>query len=118
MKPSNLIERLKELEAAATPGPWSTEFRSVNLEDNCQDIEKLKAEMWLGGYVVGPEEPGRGVFTAVDTAFIAEMRNALPKLLAVVEAAKWQKYVSEQNGDYLCQDLEDALAALEDHNAP
>lgn len=48
-----------------------------------------------------------------ERGYVAEVLNVLPKLLAVVEAAKWQKYVSEQSSGYLCQDLENALAALE-----
>ena len=53
----------------------------------------------------------------IDAQLIAEMRNTLPKLLAVVEAAKKlsQEYDKAFDlSDIGFVDLKDALAALED----
>lgn len=115
-----LIERLKELYDASNKihvefnkGPWQTSFRHYGLEPNCRDVKKLievtgrDAEMSLGGYV----EPVRGWLTAVDVALIAEMRNALPKILAVVEAA--QEHMAKDLVVGAKHRLEDALKALE-----
>jgi hypothetical protein len=81
--------RLRELEAAATPAPWLT-APFTTTPNNMSDI---------------------------DAQLIAEMRNTLPKLLAVVEAAKKlsQEYDKAFDlSDIGFVDLKDALAALED----
>jgi hypothetical protein len=65
-----LIERLRELEAVATPVPWEVESRNMVRTD----LTKLHK-----GYGISAKPS--------DCQLIAEMRNALPKLLAVVEAA-------------------------------
>lgn len=85
------IERLKALEAKATGAPWHDEYGG-------------------GMYITGPEE--KEVATACgccdgctgdncenDRPFIIEMRNSLPALLAVVEAAVWLREVQQQR-DY------------------
>ena len=77
------IERLRQLEAAATPGEW----------------RPFRAEYWNGAQYVyqgaGPRQWGEPGTANADADLIAEMRNALPQLLdrlerleAVVEAAK------------------------------
>lgn len=63
-----MIDKLKELNETATPGPWS-----------CHDL--------------GLKGPGEDNFIAqqilfTDMALIVEMRNALPKLLKLFEVAK------------------------------
>lgn len=72
----NLIDRLKELEAKASPGKWEACYgREVwscgpnggHLTQICEQISQY----------CNPEN---------NLAFIAELRNALPKLLAFVEA--------------------------------
>lgn len=83
-----LIERLKELEAKATPGPWNW--------DKCGKGFLLLVEYdgkgipWVLDGIVEDREWGDASITGkrADMDLIAEMRNALPKLLAVVEAAK------------------------------
>lgn len=64
----NTIERLKELDAKATPGPWQTRFiyRAYSAGRDLPDLE----------YGTKPEQDWP------DCELIAEMRNALPELLA------------------------------------
>jgi hypothetical protein len=68
----NLIERLRKLEAKATPGPWY--------------------HQWSHGAVGISKTKNRAITPYVDRVedaeFIAEMRNALPKLLDVVKIAQ------------------------------
>lgn len=87
----NLIERLKELDAKATPGPWDAEHRYVGCKKNENRIDKLQegVNCGLGGYIIQSPDPDRGQLNAMDLAFIVEMRNALPKLLAFVKAYDW-----------------------------
>jgi len=114
-----LIDRLKELEANATMAPWDAEHRYVGCEKNERNIETLQAAVncGLGGYIQQSPDPDRGQLNALDLAFIVEMRNALPKLLAVVEAAKTlNSHPSEpwQEKHRLSMVLHKALAALDD----
>lgn len=63
------IERLKELEAKATPGPWHADVPDQRIVS-----EKGKVVDYA--------------FHDADLELIAEMRNNIAKLLAVVEAFK------------------------------
>lgn len=90
------IERLRELEEAATPAPWIVEHACVN----------------------GPVYRIAGEYEPVipqDAKLIAEMRNALPKLLAVVEAAKGATAERDKikRAGHI-NSLKHALAALEE----
>jgi hypothetical protein len=73
-----MIDRLRELDSAATPGPWSYFISSYDngtmfiTDDASGDEQTVRAD-WL---------------SEADAALIAEARNALPKLLAIVEAAR------------------------------
>ena len=107
---SGTIERLKELDAAATPGPWT-----LNLGDDGQYVEThdrprgMDPRLWDGIVVVvsGPTDEADP-----DGELIAAMRNALPALLAVAEAAAnlfTAKYLS-----VAMSELDDALAALDE----
>lgn len=73
------IEKLEQLEKAATRGPW--ELRSV------EDRYAMAAP---GGWAMEPDRGDVADWDRVraDYALIAAMRNALPALLAVVEAAR------------------------------
>lgn len=80
MPAESVIERLRRLEKAATKGPW---FEYVG-EACVEGVEYHK-----GGE---PEPfPDRitydGAFRGVDVALLCEVRNALPALLRVAEAA-------------------------------
>lgn len=63
------IERLRQLEAAATPGPWSKAYREVYIwpEGRISDVVICRSDR------------------EADAAFITEMRNALPALLQELE---------------------------------
>ena len=83
-----LLTRLREMEEKATKGPWATETT-----DRVWDGKVVLRNR----FIVRPREPGQPsqqvaeFFLQVphcddDAALIAATRNALPKLLAVVEA--------------------------------
>jgi hypothetical protein len=87
------IERLKELEAKATPGPW------LLATSNGGFIVEFDGNYVLDAFVsdVLAQDKQRA-----NAKLIAEMRNALPKLLAVVEA-----------GDELARAFPEAIAVLQ-----
>lgn len=92
------IEELRELERAATEGPW-----------------RYKRDGSLWHWVV---RPGSYDMTASDAALIAAMRNALPALLDFVKAAGVAdeiRYFVESSEclSSACRDLTAALAALD-----
>lgn len=73
------IEKLRELLAKATPGPWPP---AVTASDN-RDM----------GHARGPEHPRPSRMswhpqTEADAALISAMRDTLPALLDVAEAAR------------------------------
>lgn len=79
------IQRLKELDAKALRAPWKP--------------------LAIYGYVGGFGVDGT---TQTNKELIAEMRNALPSLLAVVEAAEGMMFHQKSTGPLLA-----ALTALE-----
>lgn len=95
------IERLKELEAKATIGPWRNDFNG---------------DIWHGG----KPRDWVGRCSDANAALIASARNALPALIAVAEAAKaasllWNSGTATD--DEMCaamRTLASALAALEE----
>ena len=94
----NLLEHLKQLEAGATPGPW----RGDVYGRVCDADDEQFIDVW------------RRVHQQ-DVHLIAEMRNALPKLLAVVEAAKQAALDCDDAGcELIADNLNWALAALEE----
>jgi hypothetical protein len=92
----SVLERLKKLEEAATQGPWEVTKTSY------------PGQVLL---VRGDAFTASTQLPTSDAKLIAEIRNVLPKLLAVVEAAIWQLH---DNPEDTQQGLADALAALED----
>lgn len=83
------IERLRELEKSATPGPWYTDAH------DCPDIVRATG----GGGVLCGSYHDANVGTA-NVELAKELRNALPALLAVVEAqaaeiAAWREFQEE-----------------------
>src|SRR5688572_1872129 len=74
------LDRLRQLERKATPGPWKYEPGDVNA------ISGLPQVTWgVAGWVCFVAFPDR----SPDAALIAEARNALPRLLDVAAAA-WE----------------------------
>lgn len=107
----NTIDKLKQLEATATPGPWKV----GNYSGRHHGLLLLSEDAFAGNLVSGRD----------NVKLIVAMRNALPKLLdsisrleAVVEAAQalvnCPYVVITEKADDLQGDFEDALAALED----
>lgn len=77
-----MIDRLKELEASATPGPWRADLGNW-------DIEQIdpRNEICIFDPMSRDIHPeNKRVHSYCDMEFIVEMRNALPKLLAFVQA--------------------------------
>ncbi len=100
----SIIQRLRELEATATPGPWEAFAGSVIRGTREAYHHPLNDDGTPYYRYVGIRE-------SEDAVLIAEMRNRLPKLLAVVEAAR--TYI-DNNGGENGPTLWHALAALED----
>lgn len=118
------IDRLRDLEQAATPGPWQcgTRFMETN-------VVRPKGQFDQVGIAGSRFDLPKALFTGqvsnitrqqweADANLIAESRNALPALLAVAEAARlvsqWADAV-DQMPDELRAELRDlaALARLE-----
>ena len=74
-----LLERLKQLEADATPGPWKY------AEDTYSPNYRIHGVTFAQ-------------FSVPDVKLITEMRNTLPKLLAVVEAFKQLHNTATESG--------------------
>ena len=112
----NLLEYLKQLEAEATPGPW--EFKanptpgeySDNFSGDCTyKVYPKGGDYW--SYFISDEPYYNTAPKKPDAELLVAIRNALPKFLAVVEAAKdlnWRN--THQNW----QKLSEALTALEE----
>lgn len=69
------IEKLRELEKKATPAPWAVDTTAGKTDGISWEIEQLKST-------------GKDIETVSDIVFIAEMRNALPDLLAELETLR------------------------------
>jgi hypothetical protein len=76
-----MIDRLRELDSAATPGPWRTYHDGLTLDGEERQLVSEVADDTDYGAVAK-------WMTPADAALIAEARNALPKLLAIAEAAR------------------------------
>jgi len=99
------LTELRELEKAATRGPWL--HRS----------EKWAEKVYV--MQIGDDEPltvcglDGDVYGQADGKLIAAMRNALPHLLAVAEAARRVRMEREGPATELERQLDEALDALE-----
>ncbi len=107
-----MIKKLRELEAEASPGPWEhihihfgEELIKMGQQVSFEDTERARGYMQL----------------EADAVLVVELRNALPKLLAVVEAAKDTLKDLQSHNSYCpdgheisCRILENTLAALEE----
>ena len=89
------ITELRKLMETATPGPWASEECDVFSENTivAECMSSIESQ-YLG-------EP--------EATLIAAMRNALPALLEIAEAA--QVVSSQRNGPYLMADMDTTLHA-------
>ncbi len=95
----NIIERLKELQAVATPGPWEINYSDVGDEEYIEVPGGITAK---NGFRVVSEECGlcdvQQAWTVEEfesnAELIVTLRNALPDLIAVAEAAG--EYISKR----------------------
>jgi hypothetical protein len=101
----NIIDLLKELEAKATPGPW----RYSDSDELILDSENTLLFPCWGNIKLQQD------YDYSDVLLVPNIRNALPKLLAVVEAAKQAVLDCEDAGcELIADNLNTALAALEE----
>ena len=91
----NTLDKLRELHEKATPGPWQTDLCNGEVRGEFLENESI--------YPLIPH-------SEEDCELIVAMRNALPQLLTVVEAARGT--LGSQDTDQT--ELRDALAALEE----
>ena len=110
------IERLRELEKAIHPGKWYT-GGGENAHGSRCDVRPWPSSVaggipicttnrrWNDDEEGDSDEPQRSEHARrnahASAAFIAEMRNALPALLAVVEAAERFRELTERDDDDL-----------------
>ena len=75
----NMLEKLKELQEAATPGPWDREgfYNVLRIAKKSLDWELVNPTE----DTLMPDEK--------DAEYIVTLHNALPALIEVAEAAKW-----------------------------
>ena len=98
---SKLFERLDELEKVATPAPWK--YNKLGLPVLPKgEVARFTDVRWVNGFIT--EENAR---------LIAELRNAYPKLRAVVEAAE---DFMNSDGDYFAwtEDERHCMSRLRD----
>lgn len=83
------LEALRALDEAATAGPWSAKPEPVDDHniDILDDDDGVLATVYPVLEVVGRERLDT-VPARANAALIAAMRNALPRLLAIAEAAE------------------------------
>lgn len=115
---------LKKLCDEATPGPWVTVddgfHAGVGRKQHNEERKARGNKYWAHADVCGGDSH-EGYFTGPDADFIAAAREALPKLIAVAEAAR--SVLSEEgvrehfSGFVMGVELLDRLAALEADDA-
>jgi len=87
---SNMIDRLRELDDAATVAPWRVEN---GVYDSSEDKSLwTQSGKWKGSMLADLLMPD-------NAELIALMRNSLPQILALVDALEnspWEEYASSQ----------------------
>lgn len=87
------LERLKELEAKATPGPWKQKgYRNLSVVD--YKVLAISTNHPNGDW----ENIFVNAVCIPDFELIVEMRNALPKLLALVDVV--EEYFLDDTGEF------------------
>jgi len=89
------LDRAKELEAAATPGPWVMGRHQALSKDemiayviNCIEVSPVQDQFYLIGkddWSVDIAHTGNGATSANNAAFISKARTLVPALVAEVE---------------------------------
>jgi len=105
-----MIDRLKKLEAAATPGPWVGDRYDGTVKYAIQGPGDALVCQGCNGNSAG-DNP-YGFQSTEDESFVMAARNALPALIAVAEAAKG--VAGRMHGNTVIAELESALAKLEE----
>ena len=103
--------RLRELEKAATPGPW----RVGAIEPTAIVV----GDAWRGQVLARLDLTNQGSvgFTEADRTLIAESRNALPLLLDVADAARAYHQARRTGSAYSELEWERLVAKLADLDA-
>ncbi len=109
-----MVSELRELEKAATRGPWSSQHDFTGeiayVKRMYQDDQDRRV------HTVIARCEGYGANRTEDAALIAALRNAAPYLLAVVEAAQelcdWWDNATIAEAEFA---LADAMATLGEH---
>ena len=124
----NIIDRLREFDRAATPAPWKVGTHMVDwgfprpyyLHSGPGDDPETEEQVIAtgsGGKVqcIGstPAESKKTWTASANFGLCAEMRNALPLMLAAVEAAMVYRDADPQVRGEAYRDLCTKLAALE-----
>lgn len=89
------LDELERLHRAATPGPWIGRTGTETTEVSCEETVPVVA--WLGF----DDGDRKRLAHNMNAALIAAMRNALPALLSIAEAAE-VFFNHEDNDDLLC----------------
>jgi len=112
-----MTEKLRELLAAATPGPWVIPETTDSRGKPVPNKEEVYAQgvAWPHVLCFGHDYDEYGSVEPADAAFIAAARNAMPLLLDVVEAAQFRHHDSPiRAGKCVCgQTLCSVRAALQ-----
>lgn len=106
------IARLRELEARATPGPWTTEKPAMDSATGFVSGSLVAATAPRQGIYA---EAPRGTFPEDDRKLIAFLRNLARALLAAAEENAWLRAENTQLGaqfDSLTEQYDDALSRL------
>ena len=89
----NTLDKLKELQAAATPGPWEVHRTDVGDEVGCFVPSRIDG---VGATVVDDDggmcpynEPWEVKTLEANAELITTSRNHIDALIEVAEAAKW-----------------------------
>jgi hypothetical protein len=113
-----MIDRLRELNSAATPAPWEvgTGHQSNVIREpiGIDSVGLTGRRLDMPPIFTGQTASRNRTRWEADAALIAEARNALPKLLAVAEAARRMAH-SKGSGEYIAayEDVREALEALD-----
>lgn len=84
-KPSDLIAELKRLGEAATPGPWETETINADFYEPDRITSRGISQKDGKGLNQGEDYE---MFSVDDCDLIIALRNALPQILALLEAGE------------------------------
>jgi hypothetical protein len=103
---TDLLRQLAELDAKATPGPWS------ELEHSWQETGLYAGHRRLAGFSIGEDEEDAEYQSTHETSLIVALRNNLPtimKALSVLAAVEKEK----RNDDETVAMTRDEIAAMQ-----